>query len=378
MATEENHPARQRTPLEKATFMLLFSILAIFALRETADFLYPICLAILFAFLIYPLASFLELNGIHRIAANLVSILMLIFIFTGGIFVLYRQIDVFINDIPTLKSQASQNIRSLENVLRGYLGDFYSIEEGWLNRNITSAIESGGNQLRGIFATTTGAIARLLLLPVYMFFLLFYRDKFVSFIKMIVPQRMHPQAESSIREISGMMRSYMVGVFTVVFVLCFLNSIGLLIVGVRYAILLGILSAIMNFIPYFGTLIGGAIPLLVALLTESSPRYAVGVLILFAIIQFTENNILTPNITGGSVNINPFVTILSVIVAGLLWGLPGMFIVIPFMGTLRILMQHNPQLQPFAYLIGTEGTEDHRLSIGKARRFITRRLRGKY
>ncbi|HAA16705.1 MAG TPA: AI-2E family transporter [Cytophagales bacterium] len=378
MPSPDTQPNTRRTPLERATFLLLFLILSVYALVEVADFLYPICLAVLFAFLIHPLASFLEINGIHRILANLVSILTLLLILTGAIFVLYQQVDVFINDVPTLKTQARSNLLSLESAIRDTFGEFYTIEEGWLSHNITFVIESGSQQLRSIFATTTGAAARLALLPVYMFFLLFYRDKFIIFIKMLVPKEKHEDADYTIQEISAMVRSYMVGVFTVVFVLCFLNTIGLLIVGVKYAILLGILSAIMNFIPYFGTLIGGAIPLTVALLTESSPRYAVGVLILFVIIQFTENNILTPNITGGSVNINPFTTILSVIVAGLLWGLPGMFIVIPFMGTLRILMKHSPRLQPVAYLIGVEGMEHHRLSISKIRTYFRRRLRGKY
>ena len=378
MTPNNTSSSRSRTTLEKATFLLLFFILSFYALIEVREFLYPLCLAILFAFLIYPLASFLEINGIHRIIANLVSIISLLLIFSGAVFVLVRQLDVFLNDIPTLKSQAITNLRTVENSIRELFGEFYTIEEGWLSHNLSNALESGGEELRRIFAATTGTVARLALLPVYMFFFLFYRDKVVVFIKMLVPVERHGEADKTISEISAMVRSYMIGVFTVVFVLCFLNSIGLLIVGVRYAILLGILSAIMNFIPYFGTLIGGAIPLTVALLTESDPRYAVGVLILFVIIQFTENNILTPNITGGSVNINPLTTILGVIVAGLVWGLPGMFIVIPAMGTIRILMKHSPTLQPYAYLIGVEGMEHHRVSLGKIRRYFRRRLKGKY
>lgn len=377
MASQESKSGQTRTPLERATFMLFFGILVFFALIEIKDFLYPICLAILFAFLIHPLASFLEINGIHRILANLISILTLILVFTGAIFFLYQQVDVFLNDIPQLKTQASQNLLTLENSIRSIFGEFYSIEQGWLAKNLSTALDSGGKQLRTIFAATTGTIARLALLPVYMFFLLFYRDKFLVFIKMLVPEQHHSEADKTIQEITAVVRSYMVGVFTVVFVLCFLNSIGLLIVGVQYAVLLGILSAIMNFIPYFGTLIGAAIPFTIALLTESSPRYAIGVLILFGIIQFTENNILTPNITGGSVNINPFTTILSVIVAGLAWGLPGMFIIIPVMGTLRILMKRSPQLQPFAYLIGTEGMDDHRVSFNAIRKTLSRRSRNK-
>jgi predicted PurR-regulated permease PerM len=149
-------------------------------------------------------------------------------------------------------------------------------------------------------------------------------------------------------------------------ILIILNSIGLLIVGVKYAIMFGILSALMNIIPYFGTLIGAAIPLSYTLLS-GEPEKALGVLILFAIIQFTENNILTPNITGGSVQINPFFTILSIVLGGMVWGIPGMLVSVPLMGAIKIIFENIEPLHPYAYLIG----------IQKQRKFIKLRTLAK-
>ncbi len=149
----------------------------------------------------------------------------------------------------------------------------------------------------------------------------------------------------------------------VILILCVINSTGLLLIGVEYAILLGILSALMNFIPYFGTLIGGAIPLLYTFTVQGEPNKAIAVVGLFVLIQFTENNILTPNITGGSVNINPFFTILIIVVGGMIWGLPGMFVSIPLLGMFKIYCDNKQELSALSYLLGTEGTEEHALTI---------------
>jgi len=202
------------------------------------------------------------------------------------------------------------------------------------------------------------------------FFMLYYRNKYKEFILKLTDGRKHEKTGRVIKEISNVTQQYMTGITIVVFILCFLNTIGLMIVGIKYALLLGILSALMNYIPYFGTLIGGAIPLLVALITEDSPRYALGVIILFVIIQFIENNILTPNIVGGNVRINPFFVILSIIIGGLVWGLAGMFIVLPFIAMFKIVCENIEVLHPYAFLLGTEGTEKHALTWDKIKAFF--------
>ena len=140
--------------------------------------------------------------------------------------------------------------------------------------------------------------------------------------------------------------------------------------GCNIALILGIVSAICNFIPYFGTLIGGSIPLVFALLTGDSPLLALRVLILFAIIQFVENNILTPNIVGYNVKISPLFIIFSLILAAMLWGIPGMLVVIPFLAMFKIVINNIERFEPYAYLLDTRGTQQHAVSINKIKRFF--------
>jgi predicted PurR-regulated permease PerM len=177
-----------------------------------------------------------------------------------------------------------------------------------------------------------------------------------------VPQDKQKVTIKILRDISMVASKYMGGVVIVVFILCVLNSLGLYIIGFRYPIVMGIISALFNFIPYFGTLMGGAVPLLFALLVQD-PVIAGRVVILFIIIQFTENNILTPNIVGGNVKISPFFIIVGLVMAAMIWGIPGMLVIIPVLAIMKIVFKNIDELQPYAFLLSTRGTQKHSINV---------------
>lgn len=353
--------------VKRATFFLLFTILFFYCLIIARSFFYPICLAIVFSYLLYPLGRFLEKHRVPRIAANFVCLIVAFAIITFVVFFISSQLEVFVQEFPMLKIKAITNIDKIALGLENEIGVSSQVQKLWLKSRIEGLFESGGKFFSTAFNATAGTLVALGILPVYVFFFLYYRNKFKEFFLLIVPDRIHDKSHKILDEVSYVTKRYMTGITTVVFILCFVNSIGLIIVGIDYPVLLGIISAFFNFIPYFGTLIGGLIPFLVALITMDSPQYAVGVAVLFLFIQFLENNILTPNITGGNVKLNPLVTILSIIVGGLVWGVPGMFLSVPFLAMFKIVCDHVEPLQPISFLLGTEGTEKHALTLSKLR-----------
>ncbi|MDX5443756.1 MAG: AI-2E family transporter [Hymenobacteraceae bacterium] len=363
--------------VRKINTLLLFLILLGFLLIVGRGFLYPILISMLIAYLLYPLTLRMERLGIPRILAILINVLLSIAIFIGAIYLIYIQLSMFLNDLPTLVDQANENIIAFENYLERKMEMKLGDEENWLQGKFSDFFAVGGEFLTTVFTATTSSVVKFGIMPIYIFLMLYYRNKFKRFLYKLIPAEKHEQVEHIIKEISFVTKRYMTGVVTVVLILCVLNSVGLLIVGLRYAILFGVLSALMNFIPYFGTLIGGAIPLTFSLLTDGSPKTAISIIILFLIIQFTENNILTPNITGGQVRINPMFTILSIVLGGMIWGLPGMIISVPFLGMFKIVCDHVKALQPYAYLLGTEGTEQHALTLKKIKDFFARLFRKK-
>ena len=357
---------RQHFPMPvitRLTIVMLFWILFLAILYEFRNFLYPLFLGVLFAYLFYPLASFFEKNKIPRILANLLSIIIGISILYGFLIFIYRRLLGFMVNLPELEEQAVSNIKNIFQYVENSIGLTTDPEEGEILNLTQQFFESSAESIRNTITATFNTFFSIFIMPVYIFFFLYYRNKFKNFVMKLIPDDRHEQAEDIIREINLVTVKYMTGIFIVVLILCVVNSIGLLIVGIKFAILCGVLAAIANFIPYFGTIIGYSIPFAVALLTGESPGIAIGVVILFIIVQFTENNILTPNIVGMRLRINPFFIIISVLFGGILWGIPGMFIIVPFMGMLKIIFDRIPHLRHWGYLIGDTGTEEYALNV---------------
>ena len=363
--------------IAKITFGLIFIILFFYSIIVAKHLLMVLTLAILFSYLLFPLVARLEMIHFPRFLANLVAILLLLTIFSGVIFLMYKQVETLLDDLPLLKRKALENIDQLEVAIESWTGLEVQKQHLWLKENVNNLFESGSNFLKVTFTATTSTIVKMLLLPVFIYYMLFYRQKFFIFLLRIIPKDKKTITAQILKKISQMVQRYIGGVFIVVVVLSIINSLGLYMVGLKYPIIFGIISAFFNFIPYFGTWIGASIPFGFALLTGDSINLAIGVLILFAIIQFTENNILTPNITGGYVDINPLITILSIIVGGMVWGVVGMFVVLPVMATIKIICEYTPDMHAVAYLISNQ---QERKYLVRKRRFylIWSRMKARY
>lgn len=357
--------------ITRLVILMFFFLLLYTFLVEFKNFLYPIFLGVLFAFLLYPVAKFFERKSIPRIPGILLSVFLGVIIVYGTIFFIYTQLKFLLVDIPKLEMKAVKNIDTLFFELESQFGEISHEQRSDLKNTISQFFQASTDNLDTILNATAQTAFTVFIMPVYIFFLLYYRNKYRDFVLMVLPEKGHGKTDEIIKEIAVVIKKYMGGVFIVVLILCVLNSVGLYIVGVKYALLLGLIAAICNFIPYFGTILGFSFPLVMALLTGDGPSTAVGVLILFIIIQFLENNILTPNITGGLVRINPFFIILSVLIGGIIWGIPGMFIVVPLMASIRIVSEKIEVLKPWAFLISDTGTEKYALTRGKLKKFFS-------
>lgn len=352
--------------VKKLTVYIIFFIVTVYGLTKAQNFLAPIFLAGLFSYLLFPIAHFFEKKGVPRILSNLISILAGVVVIAGIVFFFSQQLSVFVNDFPEMKEQAMSNLRRLENWISATFGVSSNNIRIWIEDRLTELTEADGF-FKTAFQATTITIVMIGLMPVYIFFMLYYRTKFHDFIIKMAPDNHRKKTEKVLGEVNMVAKKYMTGVFMVVIILSILNSIGLSIVGLDYPVFMGITAALFNFIPYFGTLIGALIPVLFSLLTGDTLSLTLWVIIYFLIIQFTENNILTPNITGGSVRLNPFITILTLILGSSIWGIIGMFIVVPFMAMFKIFCEHVSFLKPVAYLLSDRGTERYALTWDKVK-----------
>jgi len=353
---------------KKLTYFIIpvFGIICTLVLAR--DFLYPLAFGILLAYLLYPIVNFLEKKGFPRILSILLTIVAAVAFFVViGMFVLKR-INLFMDELPKFRELTINHIESLQNLLETNFGIPSERIKNYLIENIFDL----GNRSEKIFAATTGTVFAILMQPVYVFLFLYYRTKFAYFYLKVVGRENRPIAVAALREIAGVVTRYMLGVTTVVIILCFFNSAGLMLIGLKYPLLLGVISALFSFIPYFGNIIGGIVVLIFSLLTQDSTVIAFRVVIFTLVVHFVENNILSPNIVGNNIRMNPFIIIIGLIMGAMIWGIPGMLVTIPFLAILKIILKRIPSMQAFAFLMGTRGTKKHELTLQSIRNFIDR------
>jgi putative heme transporter len=200
----------------------------------------------------------------------------------------------------------------------------------------------------------TGFLAGFSLIMVYTFLFLLYKGKIKKFILMLFPEDKHNKIRQIITRIQDLAQHYLVGILIELSVLGMLNSIGLLIIGIRQPFFFGYLAALLNIIPYIGVLVGSLFPITMALIFKDSIWAAIAVTGLMSFNQFIDNNFLTPKIVGSHVRINPLATIMAIVAGGLLWGIAGMILFIPLLGILKIICDHIDFMKPFGYLLGDE------------------------
>ncbi len=344
---------RKLTGLERITYILLFTILFIYALIQAKHFLYPIALAALFSYLLFPLVYALEVKlKMPRTLAILVSIFLsfVVLYFVASFF--SAQISNMISDFPTIKKQAVANLKSFQYLIENKIHISVEEQERYAQQQITKALESAGAVLKVVSVKALGTIEAILLIPIFMFFMLFYRERWRNFILMLADKSNSKLTDDLMNQISTVTTRYIVGIIIDVTILAISHSIFLTVIGLKYSLAIAIMTAIWSFIPYFGTLVSGLIPLTFSLILSSNPYVPLFILLYFWLITMIDHNILLPTIVGGNVHLNPLITILGVIAAAIIWGIAGMIIIIPTIGVVKIVCENVPGLEPYGYLLG--------------------------
>jgi len=341
----------------KYLIYILLGIASVFVLIQTRQLLVPLFLSILFAYLLYPTAYRMENFGIPRIVTNLTLILLTIGLIVGAVYFISVLIASFTDDLPDIKNQFEENVQYFQDALGNILGIGDDQFEGLVN-----GFGSATEYIVEIFTATTNTIVIIGLIPVYTFLLLLYRNKFKEFLSVLTPSHRQQTLNRIVEQAAEVVPKYLKGLIVVVLILMVINSTAFYLIGVEYALFFGVIAALFNFIPYLGTILG-FLTVAILVLASQTPGLALGVIILFFPIQFTENNILTPNITGSYVNINPLIIIMSLFAASMIWGLPGMLLVIPYLAMFKIVCENVEFLEPIGYLIGTTGTEKYLPSL---------------
>lgn len=328
-------------------FLLLFLFLLFLVINRLRDILTVFAVSILLAYLFDPLIDFMEKKRLGRTFSilivftffSIISALVVIFLIP----ILYSELISLINNFPKYFQIFSTKIevyaKSINpqfdmNMLKDFIvGKFDVISKYLLSftKNFTSSIYS-----------VVQSFFNFMIIPILVFYFLkdfdLIRDKFF---KIANKNFGSVNIESSFYEFNEIISRYFRGQLFVVIFLSISYSVLLLIVGVDGGILIGMISGILSFIPYFGFLVGFVSSIIMSYLQFGDFFHPLYIIIGFTVIQFIESNIITPKFVGESLGLHPTAVIFSLMVGGYLLGLGGMIFSLPVAAFIKIYLKRK-------------------------------------
>ena len=334
----------------RATVILFGLILCSYALANLQDILIPFSFAVFLAILLNPLVDRLMMWKVPKIGAIALALVIAIVLIAGIWYFLATQVMHFSDQLPLLKKKSVE----LMTKLQSWLVQKVHVPMEKQNQLIGEA-QAGIKPLAGrLLGTMLGTLTTASLLPVYTFLLLYYKTLLVNFVYEIFAEENAKEVGAVLGRIKVAIQSYMYGLLVEGLIVATLNTVALLILGVPYAVLLGVLGAILNVLPFIGGIIAVILPVVVATITKEGYHTQLGIVVSYIIIQFIDNHFLIPYIVSSKVKINALVSIIVVLLGGAVWGISGMFLSIPFIGALKIIFDRIPEMKPWGKLLGTE------------------------
>lgn len=344
-------------------FLVIFFIC--FFINVAQNILVPFAFAVLITVLLLPIVSYLESKKIGKVLSIGIAILLAIGFVGGIIYFLSSQIASFIQDIPSIKQRLTEHFIAIQRWVSNKFNISFSEQNQFFNDQADKLKESGTGYIKTTFFSITEAGLLLILMPIYTFLLLYYRLHIRNFLFVVFKKEHSEKVQSVITNSKSMIRNYMTGLLIEMAIVATANSIGLLILGIRYAIFFGVLSAVLNILPYIGMFTATFFTILVTLTTTSSSSDIVWIIIIFYGIHMLDVNILMPKIVASRLRINALVSILGVIIGGALTGLSGLFLSVPAIGLIKIICDHVESLQPWGMLMGDDTTYSEKTRLYK-------------
>ena len=356
-------------------FLALFCLLAIgFIIWIGQDIIVPIAFATLLAILLLPFNKFLE-KKLSRVWAISVSLTISVIILIGLIYFFSVHVSNFVDDLPKIKSQLNRHLHTVQTWAYKQFHLTRSEQKQYINQATSQIQGKDGSSFLGLtLVTITNSVIFMVLLPIYTFLILYYRNMIRKFLVSIFADDHREHVIAVIRESKLIVQGYMAGLLMEMGIITLINYAGFLIIGIKYAFFLALLSAILNMIPYIGMLIASIICMLVTLTSSNNISDIGWVLAVLTIVQFFDNNVIMPKIVSSRVKINALMTILGVLAGGAVAGVSGMFLSIPFIAIIKIIFDRIEPLKPWGEILGDDITY---IEKGKILKLAKERLKRK-
>ena len=311
----------------------------------------PLLYSIIIAISLSPIVGFFVRKKFNRVLAIAMTLAIVFLATTIFIVLLSSQFSVFTDSFPLLVDKFTETLSSTIH----WASSNFNISPKKINSFISETkiemMNSGKSYIGSALSTMGHSLVVLILIPVYVFMILFYQPLLLDFIRRLFHEKNHKEVNDVLKTTKTIVQKYLRALLLEAAIIGTLNSIGLLILGIDYAIILGIMGAILNVVPYIGGIIAVALPAMIAFATKS-PTYVLLVVVVYIVIQFIDNHYVSPKIVASKVKINALISVIVVLSGGALWGIPGMFLSIPLTAILKVICDHIEPLKPWGFLLG--------------------------
>lgn len=334
-------------------FLTLASLcLLVIIMRFAQIVLKPLVVASLLTLILLPIKRFYERKLKYPSLAALLTVTTILIPITAACVFLVRQVNIMLADIPPIQELISQTMSKINQ----WLGSLPVPLESDLSINETTdgGFSEIANYLSSGISISGNILFMILLSLIATFFFLWYTERFKEFVIIQFARENRHRVFETFNRMEEMLVKYLSGMMYVMLIMAVLNSFGLWLIGVKFPILWGCLAALLMVIPYFGTIVGSLLPIIYVLGSGGELLTALWIAIFFVVLQQIEGNVITPKIVGSSINVNPLVVIVAMLIGGLIWGLVGVILALPVSGMMRILLDSFNPLKPLAVLLSSD------------------------
>lgn len=333
--------------------LLQFVVLLGIVLYVGRTLFIPFSFALLISFVLYPVCRWLELKGMPRWGAIAICLLVLLLLFGGLAWLLINQLMRLVAEWPNLQQKISAAFQDFSRYLEHHVGIKSTRQGEWLESMGNNAAANLLSMAQDVLYTSAVSVVLIVLIPLYVALLLYNREQLAQALFSLFARSEHRNIRTILHETITTYYNFIKGMAIVYAVVGGLNTLGLLLLGIPHALFFGVVASILTFIPYVGITVGAILPMTVAWVTFDSVWYPLGVVIVFATVQYLEANLIFPWAVSYRLQVNMLFTLLAIVAGGILWGASGMILFIPFLAILKLIADKHEDMRSVSLLLGT-------------------------
>lgn len=355
----------------KTTVILIGIIAAGYLGILGKEVLCPLVFGLLFSILLLPVANYLEKKlKLHRSAASALSVLLMLLAIAAVLYLVGSQISNISQDLPVLKAQVIASLHHFQAWISAKFHIDVDKQMAYVN-SAASKIETATPKAIGATVLSLSSVLLFLVFIIFdTFFLLFYRRLLLKFLVDVFKVQNAPVVYDIVEKVQNIIRKYIIGLLLEMATVAIICCGVFLLLGIKYAILLGLITALFNIIPYIGIFTALLLNVIITFATTAIATKVLLVVITVVAMHLIDSNILLPLIVGSKVKINAFITLLGVVLGEMIWGLPGMFLSIPVIAIIKIIFDRVEKLNAWGHLLGDDKKHKNVMQFKMPRRKI--------